>query len=297
MVQIMNAMVSKLSCLTLGTTYDFALADFPNTMQIETTNACNAECVTCPHPAMNRTIKHMDDELFAKIIDECATHDCGDVQLHNFGEPFLDKKLTKRISYAKQKGLKKVKIFSNGSLIDSKKANELIDAGLDEIKISFDGSTKEEFERIRYPLQFDQLILNINELIRLRNERKSPLKIKVTCCSTSDKSETIKTLENIADEFSFDHVHNWGGQIEDADERTSIRKACHRVWRTFTVLSNGDVALCCLDYEGKVVLGNARNTSIYEIWHNPLYEKMRHYHKTGQQQQVSICNNCSKSFW
>lgn len=271
-------------------------------MQIETTNACNARCQICPHKKMRRPIVYMDDEIYYKIIDECVENKCGNVHLHNFGEPLLDNNLPKRVYYAKKKGLKRVKIFSNGSLINAQKALELINAGLDEIKISFDGATKEEFEKIRFPLKFDEVTNNIKELIRLRDDHKSQLKIKITCCSTADKSETMRILQNCADEFSFSKIHNWSGHdhIDEkniSDKRTGIRKPCSRVWRTFTVLADGNVALCCLDYEGSVILGNVRENSVSDIWHNSIYNKIRLYHKNDQQHKIGICKKCTKSFW
>ena len=292
-----NGKLSRISCSLVGGAFNLAISRFPNTVRIETTNACNAKCVICPHREMQRPVCQMDDALYEKIIDECSGYNCGNVHLHNFGEPLLDKNLAKRVRYAKQKGIKRVAIFSNGSLLTANKANELIDAGLDQIKVSFDGATSQEFEQIRPPLKFDTVIKNIKELVRIRNVKKSSLKIKVACCSTSDKNETIRSLEDCVDGFSFGKIHNWTDTGMDHAEKSAIRKPCSRVWQTFTVLSNAKVALCCLDYEGQVILGDLKQASISEIWKNESYRKIRLLHKTAQQDQIIICKNCTKSFW
>ncbi len=289
--------LSRISCSFIGSAFNLALSRFPNTVRIETTNACNAKCVICPHRNMQRPARYMDDALYNRIIDECSKYNCGNVHLHNFGEPLLDKRLSERIRYAKQKGLKRVIIFSNGSVLTADKAHELIDAGLDEIKISFDGTTKAEFEQIRFGLKFDTIVANIKELVKIRDLKKSPLKIKVACCSTSDKNETIRTLENCVDDFSFGKVHNWTDSEINHAAKSTIRKPCSRVWRTFTVLSNGNAALCCLDYEGTVILGDVNKASVFEIWNNKSYRKIRLLHKTAQQDQIAICKSCTKSFW
>ena len=299
--------LSRLSCSIVGNTLDLAIGRFPNTVRIETTNACNAKCVICPHQVMQRPTCNIDDELYRRIIDECAESGCRNIHLHNFGEPLLDKHLTERVRYAKQKGIKKITIFSNGSLLTTEKAEQLIDAGLDEIKVSFDGATKEEFEKIRVPLKFDAIVGQIKELVSIRNRKKAPLKIKVACCSTSDKNETMRLLENCVDDFSFGKVHNWADKDvnqpirSDTSQggacRSGIRKPCSRVWQTFTVLSNGKVALCCLDYEGKIDLGNVSNKTISEIWTSESYKMIRLLHKKAQQDKISICRNCIKSFW
>lgn len=290
------AAFSKLPCKTIGKALDFTLSHFPNTVRIETTNDCNGKCTICPHSMMERAIKPMDDNLFIQIIDECAQNNCKEIHMHNFGEPLLDQSLENKVQYAKKKGIGKVKIFSNGSLMTPKRAIRLMDSGLDEIKISFDGATKEEFERIRFPLNFETIVKNIKELVRIRNSKKSNLKIYITCCSTSNKTGTMTLLKNMVDGFSFDKVHNWSDKHYTSTE-SKIRKPCSRVWRTFTILSNGDVSLCCLDYDGKIILGTINNdTSISDIWRGSYYEMIRNLHKNAQQNEISICNNCTKSF-
>lgn len=287
---------SKAACRIIGGAYDLGLGRFPAVVRIETTNACNAKCTICPHRDIQRPIRQMDDGLFTTIIDECVRAGCREVHLHNFGEPLLDKQLEERIRYAKGKGLPKVKIFSNGSLLNEPRARRLIEAGLDEIKISFDGATREEFERIRVPLKFDRVVQNVKRLAALRDEMRSGMKIKVACCSTTDKHRTMRSLEKIADGFSFGKIHNWaGGDRREAAGR--IRKPCSRLWRTFTILASGDVALCCLDYDGQLLLGRVGGgTSIGDVWAGTTYQEIRLRHKEARQAEISLCRNCTKSF-
>jgi radical SAM protein with 4Fe4S-binding SPASM domain len=104
----------------------------------------------------------------------------------------------------------------------------------------------------------------------------------------------MDNLKTVVDEYDFGRLHNWGGQMESKKRR--LRKPCTRVWRTFTILWNGDVALCCLDFEGEVKLGNMNQASMTGIWKSPGYAKVRNYHRAGSQHQVPICRKCSKSF-
>jgi len=299
-MQTIRDISSKTTCRALGGAYELARRRFPAVVRIETTNACNARCVICPHHRIKRPIRTMDDGLFTKIIDECAAFGCKEVHLHNFGEPLLDKRLEERICYAKSKALRKVRIFSNGSLINRKRARGLIEAGLDEIKISLDGATREEFERIRVPLKFDRLIQNIKDLVAIRNEMRSPLRICVTCCSTSNKQDTMRPLKHLVDDFSFAKIHNWAGESDSIQSETGpagkIRKPCSRVWRTFTILANGDVALCCLDYDGQFLLGRIDDAnSIDEVFNGAAYRKVRLLHTQARQAEISLCRDCTKS--
>ncbi len=295
-MRTLNSLSSKAVCKIVGRVYDLALGRFPAVVRIETTNACNARCTICPHGDLKRPIRRMDDDLFARIIDECGACGCKEVHLHNFGEPLLDQHLEQRVRQAKQMGLPKVKIFSNGSLLSQRRARGLIEAGLDEIKISFDGATREEFERIRVPLKYDRVVENIKCLVALRDELQSAMKIKVACCSTTDKQGTMRSLERIVDGFSFGKIHNWAGGDRPAEDG-KIRKPCSRLFRTLTILSSGEVALCCLDYDGRFLLGRLdAQTSIAEVWAGAAYRQARLRHREARQNEISLCRHCTKSF-
>ena len=290
------SILSKSICGAAGLAFDLTLSRFPAVVRVETTNACNAKCIICPHRSMERKIERMEDELYRQIVDECGAASCREIHLHNFGEPLLDRKLESRIQMAKRRGIPRVKFFSNGALLTEDRVRSLISSGLDEIKISIDGATREEFERIRYPLKFDRVVGNIRRLVEIRDELRAPLVVKVACCSTSDKTATMDMLERTVDEFSFGKIHNWASE-DHARPTSGLRKPCSRLWRTFTVLANGDVSLCCLDYDGNHLLGRIdETTSIQDIWNSKRYRQMRALHKRAEQSQISLCGNCTKSF-
>lgn len=291
----MDSKFSRFVCGTVGGLYDAGLTEFPKIVRIESTNACNAQCTICPHHKMSRPTKRIDQSLFEKIINECGENQCREVHLHNFGEPFLDKRLETFVKYAKDKGIGKIKVFSNGAIISEERARGILLAGIDEIKVSFDGATKEEFERIRTPLKFDEVVTNMVRLVELRDELGSSAKIKVACCSTTDKSKTMEMLATKVDGFSFGKIHNWGGD-EGEQKAAGTRKPCSRLWRTFTILVDGNVSLCCLDYDGIVNFGNVAASSIKEVWASKKYKEIRNLHKLARQGEINLCSHCSKAY-
>ncbi|MGW8256674.1 MAG: radical SAM protein, partial [Thermoguttaceae bacterium] len=121
-----SSLTSKALCSLVGGFLDVTRREFPSVVRIETTNACNARCTICPHASLKRPIMRMDEKLYRRLIDECSACACGEIQLHNFGEPLMDKRIEERIDYAKKRGIKKVKIFSNGSLLDRERSKRLI---------------------------------------------------------------------------------------------------------------------------------------------------------------------------
>jgi hypothetical protein len=291
-----GSLVSRAVCGIVGGAMDLALGRFPSLVRIETTNACNARCAICPHHVMRRPVRQMDDALFTRVVDECARGGCRQIHLHNIGEPLLDPRLAERIRYVKQRGIRRVKIFSNGALLDESWARRLIEAGLDEIKISFDGGTREQFERLRPPLDFDRVLENVCRLVTLRNQLGSRLRVLATCATTGDRRETARILRPVVDGLLFSKVHNWAG-TDPLGPRRSVRKPCLRLWRTLTVLAGGEVSLCCLDYNGRHLLGRIDgHTTIETVWRSPAYAAVRRRHIEARQDDLPLCRGCSKAF-
>lgn len=271
---------------------------FPPIIRIETTNQCNAACSFCPHKTMLRPTGIMDQGLFEKLITECAAQGVKTLHLHNFGEPLLDEMLPERISLAKEMGIERVKIFTNGSMLTEDAARKLIESGLDEIKMSIDGADAAEFSRIRKGLSLDQIISNLRRFNHIREESSNPNTPSLTaaCSQTSDKKATQKLLAGLVDNIDYGKLHNWGGVLGHFKKRT-IRKPCARVWQTFTVLWNGEVSICCLDYDGSVIMGNVTDQTIADVWRNQRYETVRRQHSLSRQDEITVCRECTKSFF
>jgi radical SAM protein with 4Fe4S-binding SPASM domain len=270
---------------------------FPRTVRVETTNHCQAACTFCPRDSIGRKKTFMSQELFESIVEQCVEGGCRLMHLHGFGEPLLDKQLPERIRFCKQAGIRKVKIFTNGDLLKGALAERLIESGVDEIKISIDGADSKEFNSLRVGLDYKKVLENVKAFRALRDSygRQKP-RIVAATCQTSNREHTEQMLADVVDHIDFAKVHNWGGALGMLTGQR-IRKPCDRLWRTLTVLVNGDVSLCCLDYSGKELLGNATVQTIREIWSNHRYRELRRLHRNSQQDQISICNNCSKCFF
>ena len=263
----------------------------PEIVQIESTNICNARCVFCPRDEMHRRQGVMDDALYRKIVDECAALGIRHVRLHNFGEPFVDRRLAEKVAYAKQRGIAEVGVISNGSLLDEAVARAVVEAGLDAINISVDASGREVFDRTRVGLKYDHVIANVERLIRIRKElgRTHP-KLILSFVRQGDGDEErafIERWRSVADKVHITEIHNWAGTL---NRESDVRYPCYRQWLTFTVLWDGRVSLCCADFDGKVTLGDLRTSSIRDIWKSEPYRAVRREHlESGG---PDICRAC-----
>ena len=254
-------------------------APLPEIVQIESTNICNAKCVFCPRDEMHRAEGIMSFDLFRKVVDECAELGITHVRMHNYGEAFLDRYLTEKVRYAKEKGIKEVGMISNGSLITEKVARAIIEAGLDAINISVDAGGKEVFEQTRIGLNYDKVIANIERLVRIRAElgRTRPKLILsfVRQNNSADEQAFIEHWKSIADKIHVTDLHNWAGTL---NTQSDVNYPCYRPWLTFTVLWDGRVSLCCADFDGKTVLGDLNRQTIEEVWNSDAFRAVRRQH-------------------
>jgi MoaA/NifB/PqqE/SkfB family radical SAM enzyme len=263
----------------------------PDIVQIESTNICNARCVFCPRDEMLRRQGVIDDALYRKIVDECAQLGIGHLRLHNYGEPFVDRHLVEKIAYAKARGIPEVGLISNGSLIGEDIARGIVEAGLDAINISVDASGREVFEQTRVGLKYDKVIENIERLVRIRADlgRTHPrLILSFVRQSNSDEERSfIERWRQVADKIHVTDLHNWAGTLHRASDGSF---PCYRQWLTFTVLWDGRVSLCCADFDGRVILGDMRVSSLREIWNDEPYRKVRREHLASG--GPAICRAC-----
>jgi MoaA/NifB/PqqE/SkfB family radical SAM enzyme len=125
------------------------LVSFPNMIHIEPTNHCNLGCIMCPQPReMQRVKGMMNFDLYKSIIDELKDTPAEFVYLHQFGESLLHKKITDMVDYASENGLQ-VGMSTNGTLLNEKISERILNSKLDFLTLSLDGATEESYDKIR----------------------------------------------------------------------------------------------------------------------------------------------------
>jgi len=105
-------------------------------VHIELTNRCNFACAFCPTRRMTRPKGSMDAALAKRLIEEIATEGIAEkVVFHIMGEPTLHPDLSEILDHAKKFNLTTT-LSSNGSRLDERMADLLIDSGLAKINVS-----------------------------------------------------------------------------------------------------------------------------------------------------------------
>jgi MoaA/NifB/PqqE/SkfB family radical SAM enzyme len=162
----------------------------PVCLYLETTNRCNLLCTTCP-----RTYEELEPPtdmswaLFTRIVDQLP--DIERAVLHGVGEPMLVKHLPRMVRHLKDRGTY-VLFNTNGTVLNEKNGRALIDAGLDELRVSLDASTAKSYRAVRGKDYFARILKNVRAF-RALQEREGHDRPRVSAWLTGLK-ETIAEL-------------------------------------------------------------------------------------------------------
>jgi len=274
----------------------------PLKVTIEITNACNSDCIMCPRQSMTRPVKNMDFELYKKIIDDCGKVGVKIIQPFNFGEPLMHNRLGEFIRYAKEHTRSRVQISTNAALLNSEKAIELLDSGLDRINIDIDGFTKDTFEKVRKNLDFDRVVENTERFIELKKRLNKNIFITVSIINMDETSGEIVEFKRYwkprVDRVLDVEYNTWTGSVENRNESINNSKRfncpCKMLWDQMVILEDGKVALCCLDYDGKVIVGDMKNESILNIWNGKILNNLRQKQIELKFDEISTCRACNQ---
>lgn len=279
--------------------------DFPPQIIIETTSVCNMKCSHCNHRIMERAKFHMSDELYKKIIDEIAeVAPDTEVWPTFYGEAFaLGDKLFERLRYARDKGLTKLVLNSNGKLLDRKDyIDQILTSGLKRFILSLDGFKKETFERIRVGGNRDKIYAAVEKLLERKKELR--LEFPIIQCQFSEIDDNALEVpefrqywESRGAEVKVRNMLSWtnSGDViaNNLDYKTEFRIACPWGNNTMAIHSDGNIVACAVDYEGRFVAGNANTQTLLDIWHGNHYNKLRKIHKQHNWDELpDVCKTC-----
>ena len=162
----------------------------PVCVYLETTNRCNLLCTTCPRTyAELEPPADMSWELFISIVDQIP--DLQRAVLHGVGEPMLVRNLARMVRYLKQRGTY-VLFNTNGTLLNERNGRALIEAGLDELRVSLDAANAKSFLAVRGKDYFGRILRNVRAFRNLQ-EREAADRPRVSLWLTGLK-ETIAEL-------------------------------------------------------------------------------------------------------
>jgi len=276
---------------------------FPTEIIIETSSLCNLQCTMCFRNYLKDiSYSNMEFSLFKKIIDEVKDN-LAAIKLSWRGEVLLNKDFVQMVQYAKNANIKEVSVLTNATLLNSETSKELIKARLDQIVISVDGATKKTYESIRKGANFESVTNNIKDLIALRGTKKKPM-IRIQITKIPENKDEIKDFinqwEDFVDEVAISGFIDYAYIDEENDPKlqpelknTIGRLPCPSLWQRLAIMSDGTITVCCIDVQGKLALGNCKDTTIKEMWNSPKLTKLRRLHTAKELDSIEACRKCN----
>jgi pyruvate-formate lyase-activating enzyme len=275
----------------------------PNGVAIEITNSCNLRCKMCNLIEMQRPPKFMSMDIYRKIIDRCAEQKVGSVRLHTYGETLLHPNLPEMLTYAKTKGFP-VWISTNAQLLDEDTGRKILQAGVDVVRYSVEGTSKDVYEKVRVRGKWETLTENIATFQRLRDELSPNTNIGLNTVLMKDTIDGLGDVASIfgpyVDQIEISALEALGragqkvaaGQwLEEVD--LGDRIPCRLLWDMMNIAVDGSATLCCADLEAEVKVGSAIDEDLGSIWRGRALSAERKEQKTKGFAQDSICRECT----
>ncbi|MFW6274129.1 MAG: radical SAM protein [Halanaerobium sp.] len=165
---------------------------------IEPTSDCNLNCKTCVRHSWEEEMGFMQFEDYQKLIDELK--DFKGVEKISFwgiGEPLFHPQIAEMIELASELGVK-TQMISNGLLLDQDKAEALLEAGLDSLVVSVDGTSPETMADIRSGADLKTVIENVNKFRNLRDKKQKDCEIGIEYVIMKSNVDELKDLRKLA---------------------------------------------------------------------------------------------------
>jgi len=247
----------------------------------------------------------MDMISFERLIDECVDRDVKHIGLTLYGEPLLDPYLIDRMARIRSvlgNGVH-LAFFSNGSMLSSKMATDLLAHRLNYVNFSVDGATAESYESVRRGLKYDEVVANIMNFVRLNNEGEYHCNVRVHMTATEHTRGEVNQFRRAwlavegVDDVSWLGCDGRGGEGREAAlEDHSTNAPCRQPFEFLLVMSNGELMMCCQDYSGSVPLGNVFEEGIERVWTSAKFEHVRELHRTGRKREIPLCARCKTRY-
>jgi radical SAM protein with 4Fe4S-binding SPASM domain len=279
---------------------------------IELTNVCPFRCVMCPRPKhMTRAQGYMSPDLFRRVIDEYVR--VGPLQarhrrlwLHGFGESLLHPDLTELVRYAADRGVRP-SLSVNPLLLTEALGRRLLEARLDVIHFSLDGHDDESFQAVRgLPGAYQRSRAQFLDFLAIKRGGGFNTKVVLSMLDIPLNRPSLKRCLRQwratpgVDQVVAKRFTGWDGTAPEVAAvapcagnagRRNHPVLCGVPWRTMTVLWDGDVVPCTIDFDKKYVLGNIAEQSLVELWNGPRIRQLRRELMVGEVTNP-LCRRC-----
>jgi radical SAM protein with 4Fe4S-binding SPASM domain len=296
----------------------------PMSISFEPTTSCNLRCPECPSGlrAFTRPTGMLENSFFRQTIDDIYK-DILYLIFYFQGEPYLNKDFLEMVEYASSKGLYTA-TSTNAHYLTDEAARKTVESGLDRLIISIDGTTQEVYKQYRVGGNIDKVIQGAKNIVKWKKElnSKTPF-VFFQFLVVRPNEHQVEEIKKLGAEVGVDEVRFKTAQVYDYENdpnqliplnekfsrykknsdgkhvaKNKLANHCWKLWQANVITWDGLVVPCCFDKDAAHQLGNLKNQSFKEIWHNDNYKQFRK-ELMNSRKNIDICSNCSEgvSVW
>ena len=290
----------------------------PTALSIEPTTSCNLRCPECPSGlrSFTRPTGMLQEQLFEQVIEEVKGH-LSWLHLYFQGEPFLNPRFLKMVTYADSKGIF-TSTSTNAHYLGRKQVAEVLNSGLKQLIVSMDGITQEVYEQYRVGGNLEKVQEGLKLLISERKKAKQNFpRIVLQFLVTGQNEHQLPALKSWAKSMEVDELQLKTTQIYDFENgsdlipsdlgysryipvgegkwalKKKLENKCWRMWQGAVATWDGKVVPCCFDKDASHVMGELKSQSLASIWSSLSYFNFRKQLLTDRT-QIEICRNCTE---
>lgn len=279
----------------------------PYIYEIEPTNQCPYKCIMCPRGLgrMRRPVGFMKLETLRCLLDQFPKTQKL-VRLHHFGEAILHTEIDTMVRVVTERGLVSV-LSLNPATLTPTLSRKILASGISVVCFSLDAFSDDGLLQIRgIKRPFKKCWSMIEDFIeKSRNSGSSILKViqmvrlelnehdREEFWRIKDKYPEPDVYLYLAENTGFGDL-NLVEKTQPGGSRNILSDAapCGAPFSEISVLWNGDVVLCCYDYDGFNIIGNVRQKPLSEIWQDRKVKKIRNLFENRQTQSLPLCARC-----
>ncbi|PTV93472.1 MoaA/NifB/PqqE/SkfB family radical SAM enzyme [Halanaerobium saccharolyticum] len=165
---------------------------------IEPTSDCNLNCKTCVRHSWEEEMGFMELEDYKKLIRELKGFEgLQKISFWGIGEPLFHPQIAEMIELASELKVKS-QMITNGLLLNQEKAAALLEAGLDSLVVSVDGTSPETMADIRSGADLQTVIENVQNFRKLRDKKQKDCEIGIEYVIMKSNVDELKDLRKLA---------------------------------------------------------------------------------------------------
>ena len=273
------------------------LRDFPITISLSVSSVCNAQCIWCPIGLRLNTAnksKFLSPAIVDKIVSDCKGREI-EFFLADMGEPLMNPDFKEIVTKCRSINPIGMYLSTNFSLMNEDMSKFILDNNFNVVGLNIDGVTEEGYYAVKH-LPLKVVINNLINFINMRQDKMRAIpqwKPPSVCISITTQARyyfeigeperitipdetrmTYEYLRNIIqpglDLINPAFVITWAERKRwnrPRDKKNTICTNIYAVGIKCCIDTDGNMIVCCQDYDSDLKFGNVIDNTIDEIWH------------------------------